>query len=85
MKSLLGISLEKLILFAILIVGSFYLFVFPPGSIPDEANHFRSAYQNVNAILNETSDDIGSLSMRKADVRLTIDYPQGPEIGRAHV
>ena len=73
-----SVSLERLTLFAIIIIGSFYLFVFPPSSIPDESNHFRSAYQNVNAILGETSEDLNSLSMRKADAILVFNYPQEP-------
>jgi len=72
------ISVDRLILFAILIVGSFYLFVFPPNSIPDESNHFRAAYQNVNALLGEKSSDVGKLTMRKADASVVFDYPLYP-------
>jgi len=71
-------SIEKLTLFAIIVIGAFYLFVFPPNSGPDESNHLRAAYQNVNVVMGEVSSDINSLSMRAADERLIEGYPHFP-------
>ena len=74
------IPLEKLTLFAILIIGAFYLFVFPPNSIPDESMHFRSAYQNAGAVLGITSEDVESVAMRQADVEMLEMYPEMPDV-----
>jgi len=73
-----GIPLEKLTLFAILVIGAFYLFVFPPNTAPDESMHYRSAYQNAGAVLGITSADIKSVAMRKADVDMLKMYPEFP-------
>ena len=72
------IPIAKLTLFAILIVGAFYLFIFPPNSAPDESMHFRSAYQNVDALLGQTSPDVKSVAMRKADVEMQGKYTGPP-------
>jgi len=72
------LPLEKLTLFTILIIGAFYLFVFPPNSIPDESDHFRAAYQNAGAVLRIASEDVNSVAMRQADVEmmeLYLEYP----------
>ena len=74
-----NIPLEKLTLFAIIIVGAFYLFVFPPNSAPDEAVHFAAAYQNVGAALGETSPDAGSVAIRAADEKMITDYSRFPD------
>jgi len=73
------LPLEKLTLFAILAIGAFYLFVFPPNSVPDESMHFRSAYYNVSAVLGQTSEDVKSVAMRKADVKMVEEYPDFPK------
>jgi len=75
LRFLKDIPLEKLALFAILIIGAFYLFVFPPNNIPDEIMHYKSAYQNVGAVLGFTSEDVKSVAMRKADVEMVNMYP----------
>ena len=73
------ISIEKLTLFAVIIFGVFYLFVFPPNSAPDEPVHFAAAYQNAGAILGETSPDVNSVAVRKADVKMFTEYSIFPD------
>jgi len=72
------IPVEKLTLFAILVIGAFYLFIFPPNSAPDEPDHFRAAYQNVGAAIGFTSKDVKSVAMRQADVEMLKKYPEFP-------
>jgi uncharacterized membrane protein len=73
------LSVEKLTLFAVLIFGAFYLFVFPPNSAPDEAVHFAAAYQNADAMLGQTSPDTNSVAVRKADAKMFSDYSNFPD------
>ncbi|MCL2110653.1 MAG: DUF2142 domain-containing protein [Clostridiales bacterium] len=79
MKFFAGIPIERLTLFAVLAVGAFYLFVFPPNSAPDEAVHFAAAYQNVGTALGETSDDVKSVAIRAADEKMITDYSRFPD------
>ena len=72
-------KLERLALIAILIIGSFYLFIFPPNSTPDESVHFRAAYQNVSAVLGQTSSDVNSVAMRAADAKMITEYSNHPD------
>jgi len=72
------IPVEKLTLFAILVIGAFYLFVFPPNTAPDESMHFRSAYYNAGAVLGFTSEDVTSVAMRQADVEMLKKYAGSP-------
>jgi len=74
-----GLPIEKLTLFAIIIIGAFYLFVFPPNSSPDESVHFRAAYQNVDAVLGQTSSDVKSVSIRTADNTMITDFSRFPD------
>ena len=74
-----SLPLEKLTLFAVLIIGAFYLFILPPNSAPDESVHFRAAYQNVSAVLGETSADVHSVAMRAADEKMVNDYSRFPD------
>ena len=80
LNSIKGDSIEKLTLFAVIVIGAFYLFVFPPASAPDEADHFRAAYQNVGAILGETSDDVDKVAIRTADEKMIRKYSTFPDI-----
>ena len=73
-----GIPIEKLTLFAILIVGLFYLFIFPPNTAPDESTHLRSAYHNVGAIFGEVSEEAADVAMRAADADMIDKYPDFP-------
>jgi uncharacterized membrane protein len=74
MKSILAIPFERLTLFAIIIIGSFYLFVLPPNSAPDEPSHFQSAYSVVDTILGQTADNPAEVSMRAADAGMEQKY-----------
>lgn len=62
-----------------LIIGAFYLFVFPPNSAPDESVHFRAAYQNVDALLGQTSADVKNVTIRAADEKVITDYSRFPD------
>ena len=44
---------EYLFLCMIFITGFLYVFIMPPGAVPDEAAHYRSAYAYANEILRE--------------------------------
>ena len=73
------ISIEKLALFAVLALGTCFIFVFPPNSAPDEAVHFASAYQNASAVLGETSPDVSMMTIREADKKLLTEYSNYPD------
>lgn len=38
-------KIEKIFLIAGLILGAFYVFIIPPGDLPDELGHFSRAYE----------------------------------------
>lgn len=44
-------NVERLYPYAFLLFGSFYLFLFPPATVPDELTHFSSAYYVSNLFL----------------------------------
>ena len=69
-----AVSIEKMTLLAIIVIGAFYLFVFPPNSAPDEPSHFQSAYYNVSAVFGQTADDPKMVSMRVADAEMEQKY-----------
>ncbi len=52
------IKLENVFLFLIIPIGLIYLFIFPPNTIPDEANHFEKSYDiSLGHLVSKFSDE----------------------------
>lgn len=47
---------DKLFLSALLVLGSFYMVIFPPNSVPDEIFHFQASYKYSDVVLGEEVD-----------------------------
>lgn len=60
-------SLEKAGIFTLAILGTLYMMVFTPSSIPDEETHFKAAYKYSNYITFNFDDTSETLNMRKCD------------------
>lgn len=60
------LSIEKIFLLVLLVLGMSYAAVFTPGSAPDEPLHFQTSYQYSNLILGKGIDDT-SMVMRQDD------------------
>ncbi len=62
------VRVELCAFFAVLFLGSMYLFVLPPLSAPDEIAHFASAYAISNQMMGmDRTDEYGFVLMRKED------------------
>lgn len=60
-------SLEKAGIFVLAILGTLYMMVFTPSSIPDEVTHFKAAYKYSNYITFNFDDTSETLNMRNCD------------------
>lgn len=59
-------GINRVFLGALLILGSFYLVIFPPNTVPDEVYHFQASYKYSNAVLGEAIGD-NEISIRNED------------------
>lgn len=69
-------SMERLFVSALLILGLFYMVVFPPNSVPDEIYHLQASYKYSNIVLGEEVDG-RTISVRNEDRPLFEDSRVG--------
>ena len=74
-------GMRRLFLVAMIILGAFYMVVFPPNSVPDEIYHFQSSYKCADVIQGQSVSS-KEITIRNADQVLFDDTNQ--EVSATH-